>query len=421
MSETTDQPIDLLRISTAGSVDDGKSTLIGRLLYDSKSLFDDQIEALDRDFDLARLTDGLRAEREQGITIDVAYRYFATPSRRFIVADCPGHIQYTRNAVTGMSTSDLSILLVDVRHGVVDQTRRHAFLARMLGLPHLVFCVNKMDTVDWAPDAFKNVEVELRALLEGLSVSATSVRVIPMSALHGDNVVTRSARSPWYDGPSLMQHLETVALPATGVQPARFPVQVVLRPRRSSGLEGRLYAGQLTSGTLSVGDRVVVLPSQLESRITSMTAAGYDPVSQATAPMSIAIGLEDDIDVSRGDLVAMAGEAPAPSRGLGVAVTWMSDRAIRVGNVYAVKAGAQTTRVKVQAVESRLHLERLEHEAGVPCLDLNDIGQVVLETFAPVMVDRFEDIPGNGRLIFIDPSSKDTVGAGLVTACHSTL
>ncbi|MDQ6874660.1 MAG: GTP-binding protein, partial [Actinomycetota bacterium] len=334
---------DMLRFATAGSVDDGKSTLIGRLLYDTKSIFEDQLEAVEQtsrdrgdDYtDLALLTDGLRAEREQGITIDVAYRYFATPRRKFVIADTPGHIQYTRNMVTGASTADLALVLVDARKGLLEQSRRHAFLVSLLRVPHLVLCVNKMDLVDYDQEVFERTRAEFTAFATKLEVP--DLAVIPVSALHGDNVVTRSENMPWYDGTSLLHHLENVHVASDrNLVDVRFPVQYVIRPQSRSSRDYRGYAGQVAGGVIKPGDEVMVLPSGLTSRVAGIDVAGR-PVAEAYAPMSVTLRLEDDVDISRGDMICRPHNSPTVSQDIEATVCWMADQPLRPGATYILK------------------------------------------------------------------------------------
>ena len=394
----------LLRFATAGSVDDGKSTLIGRLLYDAKGLFEDQLQALEADFDLARITDGLRAEREQGITIDVAYRYFATPERRFIIADCPGHVQYTRNALTGMSHADVAVLLVDARSGIQAQTRRHAYLAAMLGLSGVIVCVNKMDLVEWSQDRFLQVEAEIARALEPLGLRSTDV--IPISALEGANVTASSPRLPWYDGPTLLERLERFEVTEADTRGGRLPVQIVLRPE--SG-EGRSYAGRLSAGELAVGDEVVILPRGTKAQIAAIDT--FDgPLQVAAAPQSVSVRFTEHVDVSRGDLIASASDAPKTTTRLGVTLASLGATPLRPSAQLLMKTGALKTEVTIGRLDDKLDLERLEHRPGVDELGLNDIGRAELHTHEPVAAE-----PG-GRFILIDPWTKETVAAGLVGA-----
>jgi bifunctional enzyme CysN/CysC len=410
---------ELLRIATAGSVDDGKSTLIGRLLWDAKSIFEDQWEAIERssvqrgdDYtNLALLTDGLRAEREQGITIDVAYRYFATPRRKFILADTPGHLQYTRNMVTGASTADVAIVLVDARHGIVEQSRRHAFLASLLRVQHIVLAVNKIDLVQFSEDVFRRLELEFRALTARLDVP--DVTAIPVSALHGDNVVTRSDRTPWYGGPALLEHLETLDVVADrNLDDARFPVQYVIRPMSAAHPDYRGYAGQVASGVLRPGDDVEVLPSGRRT-----TIAGIDtfdgPVDAAYPPMSVTIRLADDVDVSRGDLVVAAGSRPTVSQDLVATVCWMSDEPLRPGTRLAVKHTTRTAKAVVKEIGERLDVTTFETGAAAE-LHLNEIAQVTLRTALPLCYDDYRRNRATGAFILIDEATGATVAAGMV-------
>jgi bifunctional enzyme CysN/CysC len=400
---------ELLRIATAGSVDDGKSTLIGRLLWDSKSVFEDQAAAVEEAStrrgeatNLALLTDGLRAEREQGITIDVAYRYFATPKRKFIVADTPGHVQYTRNMVTGASTADLAVVLVDARKGLVDQSRRHAFLSRLLRVPHLVLAVNKMDLVGWDRAVFEGIR-------DAFPFDATA---IPLSALHGDNVVSRSDNTPWYDGPSLLEHLESVDVATTHhLGDARFPVQYVIRDHAT---DYRGYAGQVASGVLRPGDEVEILPSGVRTTIAAIDT--YDgPVDAAFAPMSVTIRLADDVDVSRGDMVVGAGGRPNVTRDLTATVCWMTDEPLRPGSRVLVKHTTRTSKAVVQGLDSRLDVATL---TPVPAteLGLNDIGTVTLRTAQPLFADDYAENRATGAFVLIDELTGATAGAGMVGA-----
>ncbi len=396
--------ISLLRFATAGSVDDGKSTLIGRLLYDAKGLFDDQLEALGEDFDLARITDGLRAEREQGITIDVAYRYFATPRRRFIIADCPGHTQYTRNALTGMSHADLVVLLVDARTGIQDQTRRHAYLASMLGLSGVVVCVNKMDLVDWSEARYREIEAQIYADLAPLGLP--SLDTIPISALQGANVTERNPRLSWFEGMTLLERLETFTPDEPWREGGRLPVQIVLRPENG---EGRAYAGRISAGRLAVGDAVIVLPRGTTTRIASIDT--FDgPLEVAESPFSVSVTFTEEVDVSRGDLIATITDAPVPQTELDVTVASLGSTPLRASTQLLMKVGTQKTPVTLQRLVDKLDLERLSYRSDVAELALNDIGHATLQTHEPVAAD-----PG-GRFILIDPWTKETVAAGLIGA-----
>ncbi|UOY00891.1 sulfate adenylyltransferase subunit 1 [Blastococcus sp. PRF04-17] len=409
---------DILRIATAGSVDDGKSTLIGRLLYDSKAIFEDQYEAVERaskgDYvDLALLTDGLRAEREQGITIDVAYRYFSTPRRTFILADTPGHVQYTRNMVTGASTADLAIVLVDARKGMLEQSRRHAFLASLLRVPHVVVAVNKMDLVDWSEEVYENIRDEFSAFATKLNVP--DLTVVPISALHGDNVVTHSPNTPWYEGTTLLHHLEHVHVASDrNLVDARFPVQYVIRPQSDAFHDYRGYAGTVASGVLRRGDEVQVLPSGLTS-----TIAGIDgprgPVEEAFPPMAVTIRLEDDVDVSRGDLICRPANAPTVTQDVDALVCWMADEPLRPRQRLAIKHTTRTVRGMVKDLAYRLDVNTLHRDQDAEELGLNDIGRVRLRVTQPLFVDDYTRNRVTGRFILIDESTNATVGAGMLT------
>jgi bifunctional enzyme CysN/CysC len=406
---------DLLRLATAGSVDDGKSTLIGRLLHDAKAILADQLDDLrgrDGELDLSRLTDGLRAEREQGITIDVAYRYFATTRRTFILADTPGHVQYTRNMVTGASTADLAIVLVDARNGVVEQTRRHAFIASLLGIPHLVVAVNKMDLVDWSEDVFDAVVRDVCAFREQLP-AVRDIAYVPLSALRGDNVVDRSDAMPWYGGLPLLEHLETVAVEADrNYDDVRFPVQYIVRDGAS---DYRGYAGQLGGGVLRPGDEVLVLPSEQVTTVAAIDT--FDgPLDAAYAPMSVTVRLADDLDVSRGDLICRPDDRPALARDLVADVCWMAEAPLRPGGRYAIKHATHTARAIVEAVDDRVEVTSLGREPGPGELALNDIGRVRLRTSKPLAFDPYARNRATGSFILIDEATNDTVGAGMIVA-----
>ena len=413
--------MDILRFATAGSVDDGKSTLIGRLLFDSKSIFTDQLAAVEQasaakgdDYvNLALLTDGLRAEREQGITIDVAYRYFATPRRKFIIADTPGHIQYTRNMVTGASTADLAIVLVDARKGLLEQSRRHAFIATLLRVPHLVLAVNKMDLVDYSQNVFDAIHDEFVQFATKLDVP--DLTVIPISALHGDNIVTRSAKMPWYEGSSLLHQLEHVHVSSDrNLIDVRFPVQYVVRPQSTEFPDYRGYAGTVAGGVLKPGDDVLVLPSGLPSRIEAIeTAAG--PVPEAFPPMSVTVRLADDIDISRGDMICRPHNAPRVTQELDATVTWMSDQPLVPGRKYAIKHTTRSARVLVKELQYRLDVNTLHRDETADRLGLNDVGRVRLRCTQPLLADEYRRNRSTGSFILIDEASNATVGAGIIT------
>ena len=411
---------DLLRVATAGSVDDGKSTLIGRLLYDSKSVFSDQLESVERtsadrgdDYtNLALLTDGLRAEREQGITIDVAYRYFSTPVRSFIVADTPGHVQYTRNMVTGASTADLALVLVDARKGVIEQTRRHAALSALLRVPHLVLAVNKMDLVDFDRSVFDRIVADFTAFAAELDLP--DVTAIPISALSGDNVVHRSAHAPWYEGPPLLEHLEQVHVERDHGEerPARLPVQFVIRPTSTARPDYRGYAGTVASGRLRVGDEVVVLPSGRRTTVAGIDTADGE-LEQAVARQAVTVRLADELDVSRGDLIAAADDAPQVLSQLTATVCWMADAPLRPGARLLVKHTTRTAKAAVTALHDRLDVTTLVREP-VEELRLNDIGRITLRTATPLAVDPYADDRTTGAFVLVDDVTGATVGAGMV-------
>ncbi|MDK3257102.1 sulfate adenylyltransferase subunit 1 [Blastococcus capsensis] len=412
--------MEMLRVATAGSVDDGKSTLIGRLLYDTKSIFSDQLQAVERTSqqrgdeytNLALLTDGLRAEREQGITIDVAYRYFATPRRKFIVADTPGHIQYTRNMVTGASTANAALILVDARKGLLEQSRRHAFLASLLRVPHLVLCVNKMDLVDYDEGVFDAIADEFRNFAAKLDVG--DLAVIPVSALAGDNIVSRSANMPWYEGASLLHHLEELHIASDrNLIDARFPVQYVIRPFSSDHPDYRGYAGQVAGGILKPGDDVVVLPSGLPSRIAAIETMD-GPVAEAFPPMSVTIRLEDDIDISRGDMICRPHNQPTVSQDLEAMVCWMGDEPMRPGGKYAIKHTTRPARTMVKDLRYRLDINTLHRDESAPTLALNEIGRLQLRVTAPLFTDPYRVNRTTGSFILVDESTNATVGAGMV-------
>jgi bifunctional enzyme CysN/CysC len=415
-----DGTVELLRLATAGSVDDGKSTLIGRLLLDSKQIFQDQLEAVERTSaergdgytNLALLTDGLRAEREQGITIDVAYRYFATPRRRFIIADTPGHIHYTRNMVTGASTADLAIVLIDARKGITQQSKRHAFVSSLLGIPHLVVCVNKMDLVDHDQLVFEQIADEFRAFSSKLEIH--DVVFIPISALHGDNVVERSEAMDWYEGSPLLYHLEHVHIASDrNLIDARFPVQWVIRPNSDEHHDYRGYAGQVASGSFRPGDDVLVMPGGRTTRIARIDT--FDgPLAEATPPRSVTILLEDDLDISRGDLICRPHNHPVVSQDLEATVCWMDERALRPGSTYAIKHTTRSARVRVQALRYRIDIDTLHRDQTATALELNDIGRLALRTSVPLVVDEYRRNRATGSFILIDEGTNDTVGAGTI-------
>lgn len=417
----------LLRFSTAGSVDDGKSTLIGRLLYDSKSIFEDQLEAVEtasksrgnEEVNLALLTDGLRAEREQGITIDVAYRYFATPKRKFIIADTPGHIQYTRNMVTGASTADLSIILVDARHGVLEQTVRHSYISSLLGIPHIVVAINKMDLVNFSEEVFNRIIADYKKMAQTLHIQ--NINFIPISAKNGDNVVNRSEHMPWYTGSPLLEFLETVPVNKsasnveTDVQRAfRFPVQYVIRPISSRFPDFRGYAGRVASGIIRVGDRIKVLPSGLESVVSHITQAA-DELSEATPPQSITLQLADDIDISRGDILVKTDEPqPHQEQDLRLDVCWFNEQPLQPRTKYIVRQTTSETLAVVRTINYRRNINTLEKEPGVSQIKMNDIAEITIHTAQPLVFDDYRLNHITGSVIFIDPDTNETVGAGMI-------
>ena len=408
----------LLRFATAGSVDDGKSTLVGRLLHDSKSVLSDQLEAVEHASrrrgqeapDLALLTDGLRAEREQGITIDVAYRYFATPKRRFILADTPGHVQYTRNMVTGASTAELAVVLVDARNGVVEQTRRHLAVSALLRVPHVVLAVNKMDLVEYAEPVFASIAEEFGRYATQLGVP--DVTAIPISALAGDNVVEPSAHMDWYGGPTLLEHLESVPVGTDpSAEDARFPVQYVIRPQSAEHPDYRGYAGQLASGVLRVGDPVTVLPAGLTSTVAGLDLLG-ESVAEAWAPQSLTVRLADDIDISRGDLIA-AGSVPEPVKDLEATVAHLNERPLRVGDRVLLKHTTRTVRAIVKDIPYLLDVETLERRERPDALQANDIGHVVLRTAEPLALDPYQVNRRTGSFLLVDQADGTTLTAGM--------
>lgn len=415
---------DLLRLATAGSVDDGKSTLVGRLLYDTKSVLADQLDAIHRASvdrglttpDLSLLVDGLRSEREQGITIDVAYRYFATPHRSFILADTPGHVQYTRNTVTGASTAQLAILLVDARKGVLEQTRRHAAVLALLGVPRLVLAVNKIDLVGYEESTFSLIAKEFLAHATALGYAESSVTAIPVSALVGDNVVELSENTPWYSGPTLLHHLETVPVaPDPHDAPFRFPVQYVIRPRTADYPDYRGYAGQVAAGTVSVGDEIVVLPHGQRSTVSGIDTAD-GPLTEAAAGKSVTLLLADDIDISRGDLIAVADNAPQVSDEIDATICWLSDKPLRSGARLLVKHATRTVPAIVSSVDTRFNEQTLSSSPNPDSLELNEIGQVSFRTAEPLPLDRYTTNRRTGAFLVIDPADGATLAAGLVGA-----
>ncbi len=413
--------MDILRIATAGSVDDGKSTLIGRLLYDSKSIFTDQLEAVERtsvqrgdDYtDLALLTDGLRAEREQGITIDVAYRYFSTPRRKFIIADTPGHIQYTRNMVTGASTADLAIILVDARKGLLEQSRRHATLVSLLRVPHVVLAINKMDLVDWSEEVYNAIRDEFVDFASKLDFA--DVATIPLSALKGDNVVERSTHMDWYHGASLLHHLENVYIASDrNLVDVRFPVQYVIRPQNGRG-DYRGLAGQIIGGVLRPGDEVVVLPSGLPSRIKSIDTADGE-LQEAYPPMSVTVRLEDELDISRGDMISRPNNQPTPTQDIDAMVCWMDSSPLSVGGKYVIKHTTRSARAMVKDIMYELDINTLHRDLSPGTLRLNSIGRITLRTTQPLMADAYQRNRQTGSFILVDEITNHTVAAGVIAS-----
>ena len=420
VNNETKQQIELLRFTTCGSVDDGKSTLIGRLLYDSKSLFEDQLQALEQsirlqgsgEVNLANLTDGLRAEREQGITIDVAYRYFATPNRKFIVADTPGHVQYTRNMVTGASTANLALILVDARKGIIEQTRRHSYLASLLGIPHLVLCVNKLDLVDYSEEVFNSIRNEFEKFSTLLNIE--DITYVPVSALKGDNVVDLSENMSWYKGPPLLNFLETVHIANDrNLTLPRFPVQWVIRPRSDEYHDFRGFSGEVVSGVFRVGDEVVILPSGKRTRIKDMTFHDKN-LSVAYAPMSIAILTEDEIDISRGDIIVQKDHIPYVTQEIEAMVCWMHEKPMLGGKKYGLKHTTRTTKAIIKELTYRVNINSLEEDYSSTHLGLNEIGRVKLKTQSPLVFDEYAKNRNMGSFILIDEATHATVGAGMI-------
>ncbi len=413
--------MELLRLATAGSVDDGKSTLIGRLLYDSKSIFEDQLEAIaettkqrgDEGIDLALLTDGLRAEREQGITIDVAHRYFATPRRKFIIGDTPGHIQYTRNMVTGASTADLTIVLVDARHGVIEQSKRHTFIASLLRIPHIVVAINKMDLVDWDQEVFETIRKDFSAFAAKLDV--TDLTFIPMSALLGDNVVDRSENMDWYEGSTLLHHLEEVHISSDrNLKDVRFPVQYVIRPQTEEYRDYRGYAGTVAGGIMKPGDEVVALPSGFTSKIASIDTAD-GPVEEAYPPMAVTIRLEDEIDISRGDMLSRPNNQPIVGQDIEAMICWMSEAStLTPRSKLALKHTTKWVRTMVKDLQYRLDINTLHRDEDATELKLNEIGRVKLRTTQPLFHDTYARNRLTGSFILVDETTNVTVGAGMI-------
>jgi len=412
--------MELLRFSTAGSVDDGKSTLIGRLLYDSKSIFADQYEAIeetsrrkgDENVNLALLTDGLRAEREQGITIDVAYRYFATPKRKFIIADTPGHIQYTRNMVTGASTSNLSIILVDARQGVVEQTCRHTFISSLLGIPHVVFCINKMDLVDYSEEVFEKIKKDLEAFSSKLEVR--DIHFVPISALRGDNVVNKSKNMSWYQGSTLMYLLENIHIGSDyNHVDCRLPVQYVVRPQSDQFHDFRGYSGRIAGGIFKKGDEVVVLPSGFSSKIKSIHIYNSE-IEEAFSPMSVTMTLEDDIDISRGDMIVRENNQPNVSQDLDLMICWLNDKPMINGGKYAIKHTTNDARCIIKEVKYKVNINTLHRIEDDKVINTNDIARITIRTTRPLLFDKYSRNRITGSLILINEATNETVGAAMI-------
>jgi sulfate adenylyltransferase subunit 1 len=413
--------MDILRFITAGSVDDGKSTLIGRLLYDSKNILVDQLEALERqnrnnqdgEIDLALLTDGLRAEREQGITIDVAYKYFSTPNRKFIIADAPGHIQYTRNMVTGASNSECIIILIDARQGVVEQTRRHSIIASLLKIPHVIVAINKMDLVDYSQDVFNNIVIEYATVAETLQLK--DVTYIPISALKGDNIVDRSHYLNWYEGQTLLEVLETIEVESDiDLTHPRFPVQYVIRPQTEELHDYRGYAGRITSGVYKTGDKVTVLPSGLNSTISAIEIKGKK-VDEAYAPQSVILHLKDDLDISRGDVIVKSEDQPLLKNEFDVLLCWMDSKPLKAGSKYLLQHNTRIVKAVIKSLEYKLDVNTLEKELSPETVALNDVIKAVIKTSEPLAIDSYETLPSNGSAILIDQTSYVTVGACMMS------
>ncbi len=412
--------MELLRFTTAGSVDDGKSTLIGRLLYDSKSIFEDQLEAVKRasikkgneSIDLSLLTDGLRAEREQGITIDVAYRYFATPKRKFIIADTPGHVQYTRNMVTGASTANAAIILIDARNGITEQSHRHTFIASLLQIPHMVVCVNKMDLVDYAEETYEKIKTDFQAFAAKLAVK--DVRFVPISALKGDNVVEKSENMPWYEGGTLMYVLENIHISSDHNHiDARFPVQYVIRPQRNEYHDFRGYAGRVAGGTFKVGDKVMVLPSGFSTTIKSIINHTKE-LEEAFPPMSVTITLEDDIDISRGDMIVKENNIPRIGQDIDIMMCWMSEKPMRLNGKYALKHTTADARCLIKDVKYKVNVNTLGKILDDKNIGLNDIARISIRTTKPLFYDSYRQNRKSGAVILIDEADNTTVGVGMI-------
>jgi sulfate adenylyltransferase subunit 1 len=410
----------LLRFTTAGSVDDGKSTLIGRLLYDSKSIFEDQMEHIVQsgkrlgreELDLSLLTDGLRAEREQGITIDVAYRYFATPSRKFIIADTPGHIQYTRNMVTGASTADLAVILIDARKGVLEQTIRHSYIASLLDIRHIIFCINKMDMINWEESVFKNISHELSLLVNKLDIK--DVHYIPISAKYGDNVVDRSGNMDWYNGKTFLNLIETIEIRKNkNPEYKRFPVQTIIRPHTTEYHDYRAYAGRVAGGVFKPGDEVTVLPSLLRSRVKSIDVLGKT-LSESIAGDSVAISLEDQIDISRGDMLVSVNDLPVISQDINLIICWFNERPMKPGGKYLIRINSNEAGCIIKSVSYRMNINNLEKDFENTVINMNDIADITIKTSKPLFFDSYKKNNITGSIIFIDEGTNETVAAGMI-------
>lgn len=412
--------MDLMRFTTAGSVDDGKSTLIGRLLYDSKSIFEDQMESIERaskqkgeeNVNLALLTDGLRAEREQGITIDVAYRYFATPKRKFIIADTPGHIQYTRNMVTGASTANLAIILIDARKGIIEQTKRHTFIATLLKIPHIIYAINKMDLVDYDQKKYEEIVEDLIDFTAKLDI--TDVRFIPISALKGDNVVNRSENMPWYGGSTLLYTLENIYISSDyNMIDCRFPVQYVIRPQKDEFHDYRAYAGRISSGIFKKGDKVSILPSGFTSKIKSINLDNNE-IAQAIPPMSVTITLEDEIDISRGDMIVRENNMPESTQDIELMICWLNKSQLKLNGKYALKHTSNDARCIVKEIKYKLDINSLHRIEDDKRIEMNDIARIKIRTTRPLFIDKYKNNRITGSLILIDEATNETVAAGMV-------
>tara|TARA_B100000927_G_C16472678_1_gene472196 strand:+ start:1746 stop:3014 length:1269 start_codon:yes stop_codon:yes gene_type:complete len=412
--------MELLRFTTAGSVDDGKSTLIGRLLYDSKAIFEDQMNQLEETskqrgeegINLALLTDGLRSEREQGITIDVAYRYFATPKRKFIIADTPGHIQYTRNMVTGASTANLAILLVDARHGVIEQTKRHAFIASLLQIPHIAVCINKMDLVDYQKEKYDKIKLEFKKFSSRLEIK--DVNFIPISALKGDNVVERSKNMQWYEGSTLMHLLENIHIGSDHNHvDCRFPIQYVIRPQSKDYPDYRGYSGRIEGGVFKKGDEITILPSGFSSKIKSIDTFN-GPIKEAFSPMSVCMTLEDDIDISRGDMIVRENNQPKSKQDIELMICWMNSKNMIMRGKYTIRHTTQTARCIVKDVRYKIDINTLHRNESDKAIGLNDIGRISIRTTKPLFVDDYRRNRNTGSIILVDEASNETVAAGMI-------